>query len=142
MNVFNFWWHTDSAAYDAYVNVPFGVAHYRNKVNNNIKLFVAVPRRNPGIPSTFNTVELTGNAPHLNPKLVAYPSWQHTTLSVSMSNFVKTTLNKYIQNPKAALYFVYCRVSQPFLTHLWHSKLNIEWKFSDFPYNHSYLVSR
>jgi hypothetical protein len=28
--------------YDAYVNVPFGLSHYKNK------LFVAIPRRNRG----------------------------------------------------------------------------------------------
>lgn len=54
---------------------------------------MAVPRRNPGVPSTLNVVELTGDPPHLNPKLIGYPSYQHTTLDVSMNKHCKTNMN-------------------------------------------------
>lgn len=83
--------HSDSVAYNATVNIPFGVAHYRSKSNPSIvKLFVSIPRRNPGIPSTLNVVELNGNSPHLNPLLIGYPSYQVNTPSVSMINLMKT----------------------------------------------------
>lgn len=77
-NLFNL--HTDSwdpSYYNASVNVPFGIAHYKSK------LFVAVPRRNRGVPSTLNVVELSGNAPYINPLLRGYPNYQMNTLNVS-----------------------------------------------------------
>jgi dopachrome tautomerase len=67
----------DSMLYDSYVNVPFGVSRYKSK------LFVTVPRHNPGIPATLNVVELKGNPPYINPLLVGYPSYQMNSLSVS-----------------------------------------------------------
>lgn len=63
--------------YNASVNVPFGMTYYGNR------LFVTVPRRNPGIPSTLNVVELNGNPPYLNPLLSAYPNWNVNALNVS-----------------------------------------------------------
>jgi hypothetical protein len=68
----------DSSFYNPYVNVPFGLAHYGNK------LFVTVARRNPGIPSSLNVVELTGNPPYINPPLISYPNWNMNTLMVSI----------------------------------------------------------
>ncbi|XP_070504364.1 L-dopachrome tautomerase yellow-f2-like [Chironomus tepperi] len=65
----------DSSFYNPYVNVPFGIAHYGNK------LFVTVARRNPGIPSSLNVVELTGNPPYINPPLISYPNWNMNTLN-------------------------------------------------------------
>lgn len=70
----------DSMAYDAYVNIPFGVAHYKGR------LFVALPRRNPGIPSTLNVAVLNGDPPHLNPRLTGYPNYQVTSLDVGIAN--------------------------------------------------------
>lgn len=66
------------SVYDAYVNVPFGVAHYAGK------LFVAMPRRNPGIPATLSVVELIGERPHINPLLMGYPSYEANSLSVNI----------------------------------------------------------
>ena len=63
------------------MNVPFGLAHYGNK------LFVTVARRNPGIPSTLNVVELTGNPPYINPPLISYPNWNMNMLNVSIFFF-------------------------------------------------------
>ena len=84
------------------MNVPFGLAHYGNK------LFVAVARRNPGIPSSLNVVELTGSPPYINPPLISYPNWNMNTLNVSI--FYKLLLffviiacgifhNNYYNNP-------------------------------------------
>lgn len=68
---------SDLYFYNASVNVPFGMTYY------NGRLFVTVPRRNPGIPSTLNVVELNGNPPYLNPLLSAYPNWNFNALNVS-----------------------------------------------------------
>jgi hypothetical protein len=70
----------EASTYNAYVNIPFGAAYH------NGRLFVGVARRNPGVPSTLNVLnlnELQGPGPHLNPPLTAYPSWEANTLSVS-----------------------------------------------------------
>jgi hypothetical protein len=80
-----------SGQYDAYVNVPFGVARYKEK------LFVAIPRRNPGIPSTLNVVELNGSPPHLNPLVMGYPNYQLNELNVS---FTEHSLRVTYSNPK------------------------------------------
>ncbi|CRL01323.1 CLUMA_CG014255, isoform A [Clunio marinus] len=64
----------DTNVYDAYVNVPFGMTRYRDK------LFVTIPRRNPGIPSSLNVVELVGNPPYINPMLISYPNFQTNAL--------------------------------------------------------------
>lgn len=65
-----------SVLFDPYVNVPFGVAHYKGKI------FVTVPRRNPGIPATLNIVELIGKPPYINPLMIGFPSYQMNSLSV------------------------------------------------------------
>lgn len=69
----------DPFVYDEYVNVPFGLDHYEGR------LFIAIPRRNPGIPATLNVLklkDLTGRPPHLNPRLEGYPSFEMNSLSV------------------------------------------------------------
>ena len=80
-NAFTAW-----ALYNASVNVPFGLAYYDGK------LFVALPRRNPGIPSTLNIVVLNGDPPHLNPLLTAYPNYQMTALDVRRANISPSSL--------------------------------------------------
>lgn len=47
------------------------------------KIFIAVPRRNHGIPSTLNYVKLDGNNSLINPKLHSYPSYEMNELDVS-----------------------------------------------------------
>lgn len=78
----------DSLVYDAYVNVPFGLSNYKNR------LFVSVPRRNPGIPATLNVVELKGKPPHTNPLLMGYPSYQMNSLSVSSAGYCDDEMSK------------------------------------------------
>lgn len=68
--------------YIAYNNVPQGFAPYLS--SESPKLFIAVPRRNPGIPSTLNYVKIEdGQDVYLNPKLHSYPNYQQNELDVS-----------------------------------------------------------
>ena len=61
-----------------YNNVPQGFAPYKDKI------FIAVPRRNPGIPSTMNYVKLEpGQNVYTNPKLHSYPNYETNELDVS-----------------------------------------------------------
>lgn len=70
--------YKDPLVYDPYVNVPFGISRYKDK------LFVTVPRRNPGIPATLNVIDLKGNPPYINPLLIGFPSYQMNSLSVRL----------------------------------------------------------
>lgn len=67
----------DPSIFNASVNVPFGLDYHEGM------LFVAIPRRNPGIPATLNVVELVGSVPHINPLLKGYPDYQTNALNVS-----------------------------------------------------------
>lgn len=57
---------------DGYIpinNIPMSGVHYKNRV------FVTVPRRRWGIPSTLNVVDLSAPFPNNNPVLKPYPSY-------------------------------------------------------------------
>jgi hypothetical protein len=82
--------------YDAYNVVPFGVSRYKNK------LFLTVPRRNPGIPATLNVIELKGEPPYINPLIKAFPSYQMNSLSVRKKLFLQNNFSENCQN-----YFLY-----------------------------------
>ncbi|KAH8417926.1 hypothetical protein KR222_008607, partial [Zaprionus bogoriensis] len=58
-----------SEKFKAYNNVPMGASHYRNR------LFVTVPRRHPGIPSTLNYIDMQLDGTETSPKLRAYPDF-------------------------------------------------------------------
>ncbi|XP_070500416.1 L-dopachrome tautomerase yellow-f2-like [Chironomus tepperi] len=61
-----------------YNNVPQGFAPYKDKI------FVAVPRRNQGIPSTLNYVKLEpGQDVYTNPKLHSYPNYETNELDAT-----------------------------------------------------------
>lgn len=63
-----------------YNNVPQGFAPY---LKGN-KLFISIPRRSPGIPSTLNYINLeNGRSIEDNPKLHSYPSYEMNQLDVS-----------------------------------------------------------
>lgn len=50
------------------------------------KVFLAIPRRNKGIPSTLNYVKLEANKDtYVNPKLHSYPNYETNELNVSLS---------------------------------------------------------
>ncbi|GLV39935.1 yellow-f2 [Carabus blaptoides fortunei] len=60
-------------------NIPMGATRYQNKV------FVTVPRRRVGIPSTLNYVSLDCKARH-NVPLTPYPSWEMNALNADRPN--------------------------------------------------------
>ncbi|XP_055851594.1 L-dopachrome tautomerase yellow-f2-like [Episyrphus balteatus] len=54
-------------SYIPYNNVPMGVSHFKGK------LFITMPRRRLGIPSTLNYIDLKTVGSNRSPKLRAYP---------------------------------------------------------------------
>lgn len=73
-------------AYLAYNNVPQGFApHISNKSS---RIFIAVPRRNPGVPSTLNFIKLDdGQESYTNPKLQGFPNYEMNELDVSIGSY-------------------------------------------------------
>lgn len=61
------------ANYVPYNNVPMGATHHHDR------LYVTVPRRRPGIPSTLNYIS-TKASPHSSPTFRAYPNYQTNEL--------------------------------------------------------------
>lgn len=57
-------------SYVPYNNVPMGVSHF------NGKLFITVPRRRLGIPSTLNYIDMKTVGSNRSPKLRAYPDME------------------------------------------------------------------
>lgn len=76
--------------FDPYNNIPQGFAPYING-NGSSKVFIAVPRRYLGVPSTLNYVEIEdGQELHVDPKLRSYPNYEMNELDVSEGGrFVK-----------------------------------------------------
>lgn len=64
------------ANYVAYNNVPMGTTHFKGR------LFVTVPRRRPGIPSTLNYI-LTKSTRGSSPSFRAYPDFATNELHVN-----------------------------------------------------------
>lgn len=62
---------------NASVIIPFGVSNDRGR------LFVSVPRRNPGVAAVLSTVELIGSPPYTNPQLIPYPNFDIQSITVS-----------------------------------------------------------
>lgn len=58
------------------------------------KLFVGVPRRGPGIPSTLNVIDLD-SFDKLNPKLTGYPSYQTNELHPDLKPDPNRLVNVY-----------------------------------------------
>lgn len=63
-----------------YNNVPMGVAHSRDR------LFISVPRRAIGIPSTLNYINLKDSAPGSSPRLRPYPNVAFNSLEHKSSS--------------------------------------------------------
>ncbi|XP_055374666.1 L-dopachrome tautomerase yellow-f2-like isoform X2 [Condylostylus longicornis] len=64
--------------YIPYSNVPMGVSRYKNK------LFVTLPRRRPGIPSTLNYINLMKLGNDINPKFIPYPNYDFNKLNSTL----------------------------------------------------------
>ncbi|KAH8417649.1 hypothetical protein KR222_003614, partial [Zaprionus bogoriensis] len=71
-----------SEKFEAYNNVPMGASHYRNR------LFVTVPRRHPGIPSTLNYIDMQLDGTETSPKLRAYPDFHVNQFNASKEALV------------------------------------------------------
>lgn len=68
--------------YVSYNNVPQGFAPYSS--NKSSRVFIAVPRRFPGVPSTLNYVKLEdGQDAYTNPPLHSFPNYEMNELDVS-----------------------------------------------------------
>ncbi|XP_018803085.1 PREDICTED: L-dopachrome tautomerase yellow-f2-like [Bactrocera latifrons] len=64
-----------SDSYIPYNNVPMGATHYKGR------LFVTMPRRRIGIPSTLNYIDLQKDSKQYSPKLHAYPDFETNYLN-------------------------------------------------------------
>lgn len=53
-----------------------GVTHYKGR------LFITMPRRRVGIPSTLNYVDLRKDGNEMSPKLHAYPDFETNQIKV------------------------------------------------------------
>ncbi|EDV42632.1 uncharacterized protein Dana_GF18090 [Drosophila ananassae] len=71
-----------NAPYIPYNNVPMGVTHFRGR------LFVTMPRRRVGIPSTLNYIDLSRDGRDQSPKLLAYPNFALNQFNNSAENLV------------------------------------------------------
>lgn len=66
----------NSPMFIQYNNVPMGVDHY------NGHLFITMPRRREGIPSTLNVINLNANSRNKSPLLTPYPDIETNVLHV------------------------------------------------------------
>uniref|UniRef100_A0A1B0GFL4 Uncharacterized protein n=1 Tax=Glossina morsitans morsitans TaxID=37546 RepID=A0A1B0GFL4_GLOMM len=71
-----------SPSYIPYNNVPMGVTHYKGR------LFITMPRRRVGIPSTLNYVDLRKDGNEMSPKLHAYPDFETNQIKANSGNLV------------------------------------------------------
>ncbi|XP_032593561.1 L-dopachrome tautomerase yellow-f2 isoform X2 [Drosophila grimshawi] len=72
--------NTDS--YIPYNNVPMGATHFRGR------LFVTMPRRRVGIPSTLNYIDMRRDGAKRTPMLYAYPNFELNQFNNSARNLV------------------------------------------------------
>ncbi|XP_058839735.1 L-dopachrome tautomerase yellow-f-like [Topomyia yanbarensis] len=66
--------HQFNETFNAYGNLPMGIAHHKGR------LFVSIPRRRPGIPSTLAVINMHAVQGVNNPPLVGYPEQLVNTL--------------------------------------------------------------
>ncbi|XP_068152404.1 LOW QUALITY PROTEIN: L-dopachrome tautomerase yellow-f2-like [Drosophila tropicalis] len=73
----------DDTPYIAYNNVPMGATHFQGR------LFVTMPRRRVGIPSTLNFIDMRRDGKKSSsPKLYAYPDFETNQFNHSTQNLV------------------------------------------------------
>lgn len=56
-------------SFNAYNNIPMGATHHKGRV------FIAVPRRRPGVPATLNVINVNKQKGGKSPPLTAYPEY-------------------------------------------------------------------
>lgn len=77
--------------YTPYNNVPMGATHHKGR------LFVTMPRRRTGIPSTLNYIDMKSAAGNRSPRLRAYPNLEVNTLNVSVTFIILGRLcNRFV----------------------------------------------
>lgn len=64
---------SNNESFIQYNNLPLGIAHYKDRV------FVTIPRRKPGIPSTLNFVSFSKKP---SPELSSFPDYESNRLGV------------------------------------------------------------
>lgn len=74
--------NTENSSYIPYNNVPMGVTHYKGRV------FVTMPRRRVGIPSTLNFIDMVKDGTQKSPKLNAYPDFETNQFSPNTPKLV------------------------------------------------------
>lgn len=67
------WWYFNSVAIRLENNIPMGANKWKDK------LFVTVPRRRNGVPSSLNYIPLKSGERH-NVPLIPYPDWETNVL--------------------------------------------------------------
>lgn len=67
--------------YTPYNNVPMGATHHKGR------LFITMPRRRTGIPSTLNYIDMNKAAGNQSPRLRAYPNLEVNTVNVSICHY-------------------------------------------------------
>lgn len=72
----------NSQNYIAHNNVPMGASHYKGRI------FLTVPRRRVGVPSTLNFVH-TKSTKGSSPSYKAFPNVEMNELHVCLLNFLK-----------------------------------------------------
>uniref|UniRef100_A0A1A9WS38 Bee-milk protein n=1 Tax=Glossina brevipalpis TaxID=37001 RepID=A0A1A9WS38_9MUSC len=72
----------NASSYIPYNNVPMGVTHHKGR------LFITMPRRRVGIPSTLNYIDLRKDGNEVSPKLHAYPNFDINQIKANSGNLV------------------------------------------------------
>nr|XP_014086652.1 L-dopachrome tautomerase yellow-f2 isoform X3 [Bactrocera oleae] len=78
-----------NVSYIPYNNVPMGVTHYKGR------LFITMPRRRIGIPSTLNYIDLQNDGKQYSPKLHAYPDFETNYLNPNFPANPKRIISVY-----------------------------------------------
>ncbi|CAD7084268.1 unnamed protein product [Hermetia illucens] len=76
-------------SYIPYNNVPQGVNHYKGR------LFITMPRRSPGVPSTLNYIDLKQTKAGDSPRLKSYPNAEINSLRSTLKPGQKRLISVY-----------------------------------------------
>ncbi|XP_067618269.1 L-dopachrome tautomerase yellow-f2-like isoform X2 [Eurosta solidaginis] len=79
----------DNVTYIPYNNIPMGATHYKGR------LFITMPRRRIGIPSTLNYIDLQKDGKQYSPKLHAYPDFETNYLNPNFQPNPKRIISVY-----------------------------------------------
>lgn len=80
---------TSNESFVSYNNIPMGATHHNGRV------FIAVPRRRPGIPSTLNVIDINKQKDTKSPKLTAYPEFRINQLHSDYHADLKRLVSVY-----------------------------------------------